>query len=174
MEQASATIHNDTTTEMDTRPWLFNDAYFSRSMPPAAYNTFAPFSRLPTELRLCVWLLCFRQHRMIEVGIRAPDEEEKPVLYAYPNHLGRVVSGRNYSIEIRGSGYAASLHPLLWFNSEARQAALCFYRVHLPFPRQDGEQVLYLNPEDDVLYVQPKHRPEILNHNIISLGTGQS
>lgn len=46
--------------------------------------------------------------------------------------------------------------PLLQVSSEARHAALQYYRVRLPFPRGGGGQVLYLNPEHDVLFVRPE------------------
>ncbi|KAK3940184.1 hypothetical protein QBC46DRAFT_459121 [Diplogelasinospora grovesii] len=169
MDQSDATSHNDATIGNNATARLFNDVYFSRAAPPAC-DTWAPCPRLPVELRLQIWLLLLRRHRMIEVVVCADADDEgdttypgdapdgsQPWYYTDRNHLGRIVSGRGYTLalDMAGRGYAASLNPLLWVNSEARQAALKFYRVHLPFPRQDGEQVLYLNPEHDVLYVRP-------------------
>ena len=137
---------------------LFNDLHFAAR--PSDDTSWAPFSLLPTELRLHIWQLFVEQHRLIEVEISTPfytnDQEQSPRYYADCNHLGNVVSGRGYELEIRGrGGYAAALSPLLWVNHEARQVALNFYRVRLPFPRNGIHRELYLNPEYDVLYVQP-------------------
>ncbi|KAL2155732.1 hypothetical protein VTH82DRAFT_474 [Thermothelomyces myriococcoides] len=72
--------------------------------------------------------------------------------------MGKIVSGRGYTLSIKGRGsYAASLSPLLWVNREARHAALCFYHIRLPLPSPRGERVLYLNSEYDVLCVQPQY-----------------
>jgi hypothetical protein len=93
---------------------------------------------------------------MIELGIRLGDDNQDTSLwYTARNHLGRIVSGRGYTIEIGNlkGGYSASLSPPLWVNREARQATLHFYRVHLPFPGLGADRVLYLNPEYDVLYL---------------------
>ena len=153
---------------------LFNDVYFSRAATPPSYDTWAPFSRLPAELRLHIWLLFLGRYRMINLGIHVAEDENataypgdtadgvRSQYYINRNHLDKIVSGRGYTLVIRGRGYAASLNPLLWVNNEARQATLSFYRVHLPFPRQDGEQVLYLNPEYDVFCVRPEFRPKTL------------
>ena len=155
-------------TTMDVK--LFNDLYFSRAAaaPGPADLTWAPFPRLPPELRLHIWLLFLRRNRMIEVGIR-PDADEvggvypgdvegKPPFYSARNRLGNRVSGRGYTLVLKGDqGFAAALNPLLWVSSEARQAALGFYRVHLPFPGRHGEQLLYFNPDYDVLYAWPAY-----------------
>ena len=149
---------------------LLNDAYFQPSTPDSAtHRNWALFSRLPAELRLHVWLLSLRQHRMIELFLRsdevkaeAPSANQRlvagdpPQYYATSNSLGRVVSGRDYKPALSGPGYPASLNPLLWVNSEARRAALSFYRIHLP---HDGDRILYLNPEYDVLFVHPRALP---------------
>ena len=147
---------------------LYNDIHFAPTAPSSIDHAWTPFARLPVELRLHIWLLFLRRHRMIEVGIR-PDEDEDgtaypgeiPLLsrfYDRRNHLGKRVSGRGYTLVLKGGqGFATTLNPLLWVNSEARQTALEFYRVHLPFPGRDGDQLLYLNPEYDVLYAWPAY-----------------
>ncbi len=147
---------------------LFNDIHFAPTAPSPTDHVWAPFPQLPTELRLHIWLLFLRRHRMIEVGIR-PDEDEDGTaypgeipsmsrFYARHNHLGKRVSGRGYTLVLKGGqGFATALNPLLWVNSEARQMALGFYRVHLPFPGRDGDQLLYLNPEYDVLHAWPAY-----------------
>ncbi|KAL2173261.1 uncharacterized protein P884DRAFT_265207 [Thermothelomyces heterothallicus CBS 202.75] len=123
-----------------------------------APSIWAPFPRLPAELRLRIWLLSLQQHRMIEVDLypaTATGDNDTPQ-YADRNHLGRIVSGRNrtYTSRLRGRGsYAASLTPLLRVSREARAAALSFYHIHLPL---GTGQVLYLSPEYDVVYVRPR------------------
>jgi len=137
---------------------LFNDTHFGpRSSKDKSWT---PFSHLPTELRLHIWQLFVQQHRLIEVDISTPfyrnDPEQPARYYTDCNHLGNVVSGRGYELEIRGpGGYAAALSPLFGVNHEARQVALNFYRVRLPFAGNGIHRELCLNPEYDVLYVQP-------------------
>jgi hypothetical protein len=143
-------------------PLLFNDVYFSRweePIPPSL-SIWAPFPRLPAELRLHIWQLSLQQHRMIEVDIypTAGDHADTPQ-YADRNHLGRIVSCRSpsYTSRLRGHGsyaaYAASLTPLLRVSREARAAALSFYHIHLPL---GIGQILYLSSEYDVVYVRPR------------------
>lgn len=165
MDQTIASTCTNWTGENPT-PKLFNDVRISRWEPPGPCGdtTWPPFSRLPIELRLHLWLSYLRRHRMIEVDIcdtSYPDDaSQSRYYYTNRNHLGKIVSGRGYTLSIRGRRCHAtplSLSPLLWVNNEARRAALSFYHVHLPFPgpRPYGEQVLYLNPEYGVVYVRP-------------------
>ncbi|KAK4033117.1 hypothetical protein C8A01DRAFT_19911 [Parachaetomium inaequale] len=165
--------------EVDVR--LFNNVYSSRAAPlptGAVSDVWAPFCRLPAELRRLVWLLFLRRHRMIDVtlglepatverekGTPYPgdlSEGAKPRYYTHRNHLGNVVSSRGYTVAIEGDRFAAWLSPLLWVNSEARETALDFYRVRLPAPRRHPGRLLYLNPEYDVLYVRPCSKSEFL------------
>jgi hypothetical protein len=171
-KKASPESAVDDEPEVDVR--LFNDIYFSRaaSLPTGAVSgVWAPFPRLPAELRRLIWLLFLRRHRMIDVTLGLqPGTAEREAGTPYPgdlpegagrryytarNHLGNVVSSRGYTVAIEGDRFAAWLSPLLWVNSEAREIALGFYRVHLPAPRRHPGRLLYLNPEYDVLYVRP-------------------
>lgn len=142
-------------------PKLFNDVYFGQR-PPAVHETWSQFSRLPVELRLEIWLVFLRQHRMIELIICADENEDDTTYpgsadadaryYTNRNHLGNITSGRGYTLEIPGQGYAATFSPLFWVNRESRGAALRhYYPVHLPYPSEHGGQLLYLNPDYDVL-----------------------
>lgn len=164
MDQPCAT---DRTNKKMLTFGLFNDVYFSHWAPPALCDsTWAPFPRLPTELRLYIWLLCLRHRRMIEKNICAADDEDhtaypghvsKPRYYTGRNPRSKIVSGRGYTLRVRGPGsYAASFSPLFWVNKEARRAARSFYHVHLPFPGPGAEQVLHLNPGHDVVHVRPR------------------
>lgn len=162
MDQTDAVYGTGATTEVNgnlvnNAPLtLYNDVHFK---PVHTCESWAIFPRLLPELRLRVWQLFLQRHRMIELNIFADDDQDNDShsgYYSDLNHLGNIISGRSYSLNIKGRGYAASLSPLLRVNSEARHAALEFYRIRLPFPRQNAEQVLYLNPEHDVLYVRPE------------------
>ncbi|KAK3293708.1 uncharacterized protein B0H64DRAFT_327382 [Chaetomium fimeti] len=151
---------------LNPTPLLFNDVYFSRWEEPTAPSPsiWAPFPRLPAELRLRIWLLSLQQHRMIEVDLHPTTGDDDAPQYADSNHLGRIISGRSrsYTSRLRGRGsYAASLTSLtlLRVSCEARAAALSFYHIHLPL---GTGQVLYLSSEYDVIYVRPR-RPKPIN-----------
>lgn len=162
MDQAGDTASpSDAELDNDAAVRLFNDVHFQNTRD--ATGIFAPFALLPTELRLHIWLLFLRQYRMIEVRLMGPGGDDRGNFstsgrqsYSDRNHLGKVVSGGGYRLEIRGRGFAATFSPLLWVSRESRQVALNFYRVHLPFPEYKRSQLLYLNPEYDVLYAQPE------------------
>lgn len=155
-------------------PRLFNDLYFPRLPTALTPNnaTWTPFPRLPTELRLHVWQVCLRQHRMIGIDIHAPIDElglpypgrinpAKSWYYKKRNHRGKVVSGRTYLLSMPGVlGYdATALSPLLWVNAEARQTALSFYHIRLPFPTTAADKVLYLNADYDVVFLSVQGTP---------------
>ena len=140
---------------------LYNDVHFGADHDNDKLQTWTPFRRLPAELRLHVWLLALRQYRLVEVYFE-PWYGSQSNLYTERNHLGRLVSGRKDRLTLVGGGYAASLSPLLRVSREARQAALSFYRIHLPLPiprrpvqveNQAPVPLLYLNPEYDVVYL---------------------
>ena len=165
MDQTPApTAHTETPTP-PTPPWLFNDVHFQRWEPPALRHVaqWAPFVRLPPELRRYLWLVCLRRHRMIELDICVAASEDAAAhpgddsqYYRNRNALGNIVSGRDYVVSWTGNrqGSAGAYSPLLWVSREARQAALSFYRVHLPFFGLLRNRVLYLNPAYDVVSVQ--------------------
>jgi hypothetical protein len=161
---ADATVAEETPTVR-----LNNDVHFERSEPLASLDsTWAPFPRLPAELRLHVWLLCLQRYRMIELDLFAAlDEEEDSYpgdasqwrYYTERNELGNIVSSRGYVLSAWSRlGLAAPLSPLFWVNSEARGVALGFYSVHLPFRgvHTGQQQVLYLNPEYDIVSPRPR------------------
>ncbi len=157
-------MENDLTA---TGPVLFNDVYTNswEALSPAPVPdgaVFVRFPRLPVELRLHIWLLYLRRHRMIEVDISSAIDDDEPDIpesrYTDRNHLGRVISGGRYILANRGRESIPT--PLIFkVNREARGAALSFYQIHLPFPGwQHKKQVLYLNPKYDVVFVRPRDR----------------
>ena len=169
MDQTPApTTHTNTDTDIatPTPPRLFNDVHFQRSEPqgPRHAASWAPFARLPPELRRYLWLACLRRHRMIDLDICAADEDAAvhsrhgSQYYSHRNALGNIVSGRDYVLSWSGDrqGPAGAYSPLLWVSREARRAALAFYRVQLPFFGLQRDRVLYLNPAYDVISIQPQ------------------
>lgn len=121
---------------------LFNDLYFSQSTSTLAFDIFALFPWLPVERRLDIWLLFLQQYRMIDLDVAIHEQVDDTVYYTNLNRLGNIVSARGYTLSLSGRGYALSLSPLLRVNRETRQAALSFYRVHLPFPGKGSKRVL--------------------------------
>ncbi|KAI0456405.1 hypothetical protein F5B21DRAFT_467638 [Xylaria acuta] len=123
-------------------------------------GSFPLFSRLPAELRLDIWQLSLRRSRLINIELcpqkNIQDElQDEQSLYRAQNNLGRVIGGRHYAIAANGSQL---LSKLLRVNSEARQAALRFYRVHLPCRFELGDRQGYgtlpFNPEFDILHIR--------------------
>ncbi|KUI61478.1 hypothetical protein VP1G_08678 [Cytospora mali] len=165
MDDTGATIELSSNPVDNNPVRLYNYVHFR---PGPACDSWPLFSLLLPELRLHIWELFLQRYRMIKLGICVDEEEDnddddlQSHYYTERNYLGNIISGGNSSLSIEGRGYAdaALPSPLLWVNSEARHAALKFYRVRLPFPRQNGERVLYLSPEYDVLYVRPMLEPE--------------
>ncbi|KAI1749479.1 hypothetical protein F4782DRAFT_513333 [Xylaria castorea] len=123
-------------------------------------RSFHLFSLLPTELRLDIWQLSLQRSRLINIEL-SPNKhgqgelQEEQSLYKTQNNLGRVISGKYYSIAAHGSQL---LSKLLRVSSEARQAALQFYRVHLQchfeLDESQGYGILPFNPEFDILHIE--------------------
>lgn len=123
---------------------------------------FRPFPMLSTELRLRIWQCSIEQHRLLEVEVDGPWGFEDAPLYSTTNALDKLISGRNYTATVQG----CHLHSkLLHVNSESRQVALKFYRVHIPCYFRTCEDTtikstLYFNPEYDFMFLRAKHPPE--------------
>jgi hypothetical protein len=125
---------------------------------------FPLFPVLSTELRLRIWQYSIEQHRLLEVEVNRPrprGSEDAP-LYSTTNALDKLISGRNYTATVQG----CHLHSkLLHVNSESRQVALKFYRVHIPCYFQTSEyttikSTLYFNPEYDFMFLRAQDSPE--------------
>jgi hypothetical protein len=125
------------------------------------------FLLLSTELRLRIWQSSIEQHRLLEVEVDRRWNAGDAPTYSTTNTHDKLISGRNYTATVRG----CHLHSkLLRVNSESRQAALSFYRVHIPCYFRTGEfedgtertikSTLYFNPEYDFMFLRAKHAPE--------------
>ena len=143
---------------------LLND-FHSDQAGTDALPSFRQFSHLPLELILLVWKHVLQRHRLISISIidkaHQPPWEDIEIHDITRNSLGNIISGTNYRIQITTHHL---LTPLLCVSRESRQAALDFYRVHIPYDRKRyGEgRCIYFNPEFDFLHVRPKGTPEIL------------
>lgn len=146
-------------TIKNTKVRLYNDVYFQEAHP-YPHDSWTPFVRLPVELRLRIWQLFLQRHRMIDLVIQPTDvghglsATTQSRDYTDRNGLDKIISGSAYELVMLARDHAAPLSPLFYVNSEARRAALDFYHIHFHPPGQNVGQVLYLNAEYDVLYVE--------------------
>lgn len=134
-------------------------------------RSFTLFSRLPAELRLDIWQASLKHGRLVQVKIttaqnddRGNSDQGEDSLYMNRNTLGNVVSGARYRLTVKAQLYSK----LLRVSREARQAALQFYRVHLPCRFRLGATesfgTLHLNPEFDILRVKAESAGHDLVH----------
>ncbi|TGJ81610.1 hypothetical protein E0Z10_g7152 [Xylaria hypoxylon] len=128
-------------------------------------RSFPLFPLLPAELRLDIWQFSLKRWRLIDIELAPKDDEQDLGQDEEPQHkrrnkLGNFISGAPYQVTANGPQL---LSKLLRVNSEARQAALNFYRVHIPCRLVVGEKeenggILPLNPEFDILSIHPVFR----------------
>jgi len=173
-------LHPDTAFLLTSEPTIVTmDTPQHLSMINDYYNTsnrddagFMPFPQLPIELRLEIWRLSIVKQRLIEIQ-----------LYYHDAHSG---DSEEYKyIAVVGNG--VQLHSkLLRVNREAREAALEFYRIHIPCVLLTGDNLarhhrsgdieflddpqthlrpLYLNPEHDILHIKA---PQPAEHTFIA------
>jgi hypothetical protein len=132
---------------------LFNDEYLAPSRKKSSLE-FHLFSRLPREIRLCIWSLSLKQRRFIPIYGKKTKDDRKSYAddplppYSSRNELGKIVSGSHYGLSINApESFIAS--PLFSTTRESRFAALDFYRLRLPLVR--GQ--IRINPEYDVIFI---------------------
>ena len=114
--------------------------------PSTLNSSFTLFPLLPPEIRLLIWHHSLRRQRIVDVALEAYTQSETPY---------GCTDGKQHRVIVSGHQV---LSKLLRVNSEARQAALSFYRVHIPcqFFKPNREHVptpvtFYFNPEYDML-----------------------
>ncbi|KAI0114177.1 hypothetical protein F4776DRAFT_326175 [Hypoxylon sp. NC0597] len=120
-------------------------------------HKFNLFPDLPPELRIKIWNSALERQRIIKVRLR-----NRVLMNGLLARQGvarpQTREGERYSVVV--DGYHA-LSKLFCVNRESRDAALSFYRVHLPCwfvkdaTRDDAMKpgILYFNPEHDFLYI---------------------
>ncbi|KAI8630374.1 hypothetical protein F5Y19DRAFT_484244 [Xylariaceae sp. FL1651] len=124
-------------------------------------QTFPLFTLLPAEIRLDIWQLSLQRSRFITIELSPNNDyqnqfQKQQLLYKTNNNMGKVMSDKHYHVTVNGSQL---LSKLLRVSSEARQATLQFYRVHIPcrfeFGDRQGYGTLFFNPEFDILHIHP-------------------
>ena len=146
---------------------ILNDFHSDQSQAGEALPQFPMFPRLPIEIALAIWKCVLQRHRLISITVIDNDSNNSPPrsspqsLYTARNGLGNTISRKNYRLSITTNH---RLSPLLRVSRESRQAALEFYRLHIPcdFNVHGERRCLYLNPEFDFLHMKPEGVPEIL------------
>ncbi|KAI0835897.1 hypothetical protein F5Y06DRAFT_274702 [Hypoxylon sp. FL0890] len=125
--------------------------------PTPPLKTFGLFPSLPPELRVKIWRVALERQRIIKVRLR--NRLLMDGLLARQGDAGlKTRKGERYSAVVDGYG---TLSKLFRVSRESRDAALAFYRVHIPCwlvkgaTRDDAMKpgTLYFNPEYDFLYV---------------------
>jgi hypothetical protein len=124
-------------------------------------STFTLFPLLPTELRLKIWRHSLQRRRIIKVFLRAErlfHPEQTTTQETESTTPGSKIE--RYRAYVNGW---QTLSKLMRVNCEAREAALEFYRVHLPCWLRYGETasefplerngILCFNPEYDFLHI---------------------
>jgi hypothetical protein len=131
--------------------------------------TFTLFPHLPKELRQKIWRHSLQRTRLFRVYLRS---QAHAASARHPRNTTPIAPNKDESYIAQVNGYQ-SLSKLFRVNSEAREVALSFYRVHLPCRlsgKPEGEYValnikepagtkdgiLYINPEYDFLQITPQ------------------
>ncbi|RWA11788.1 hypothetical protein EKO27_g3305 [Xylaria grammica] len=134
-------------------------------------TSFPFFPLLPAELRVDIWQFSLQRWRLIDVNLASKENnrdlglDEEPC-YTRRNKLGNIISGAHYQVTVKGSQL---LSKLLRVNSEARQTALHFYRVHIPCrlvvgDKEENTGIFPFNPEYDILRIKPGRRDHDFAH----------
>lgn len=123
-------------------------------------RSFTLFPQLPTEIRLKIWRESLKRSRILALHI----ENKLPLagIHGQPLPFQDGTPGRreggDYRLRVDSDETCEACSKLFRVNNESRQAALEFYRVHLPCtfgnemdPSNAKEGLLYFNPEHDFL-----------------------
>ncbi|KAJ4214075.1 hypothetical protein NW759_010601 [Fusarium solani] len=97
---------------------------------PQPVATFSLFPRLPTDIRYLVLEKALSHERLLRIAVQAvAREEKKPTTNSAKTRRHLYKPGRGYHIILKERQAISKLFCVI---SESRQAALSFYRVHLP------------------------------------------
>ena len=172
----TSAIHNSLQLQGIKCPVLFNDCIHSQTED---LHEFPIFSQLPLDISAAIWRCVLQCYRLIVIEVtednsnnnnnQADDPQNLPLsksthqepLSSRKNSLGNTISERNYHLRITT---CHRLHPLFQVCHESRQAALQFYRVHIPsdFSTHGNQRCIYLNPEFDFLHIKQQDAPHLL------------
>ncbi|RYP70691.1 hypothetical protein DL771_005295 [Monosporascus sp. 5C6A] len=134
---------------------IFTSADVTPAAPIRAFNL---FPTLPAELRVKIWHLALERQRIIKVRLR--DRTLMDGLLAKQGDIRpKTRENERYGVVVHGY---QTLSKLFRVSRESRDAALSFYRVHLPCwlikgARRDDAMkpgIFYFNPEHDFLYIR--------------------
>ncbi|KAF4450397.1 hypothetical protein FALBO_16490 [Fusarium albosuccineum] len=119
---------------------------------PKATDSFPQFCRLLPELRWMIWEQALSHERFLLINLGPSEPPLAPSLRKFQQ---TDETNDTYSIILYGRQLISKLFHI---NSESRQVASSFYRVHLPCGYRWGGQVeangtLYVNPELDTLEI---------------------
>lgn len=124
-------------------------------------SCFGLFPKLSAELRLHIWRYSLiEKQRLLQIQVAHPIPDDDLVSepaqdvapYSIKNALNKLISNKNYNATVEGHHLFSKL---LRVNREARQAALEFYRVHIPCNIRSTN--MYLKPTPSILYINPEH-----------------
>ncbi|KAF4625590.1 hypothetical protein G7Y89_g12575 [Cudoniella acicularis] len=146
---------------------ILNDFHSDYYQTNAVLSEFPDFPRLPIEIRSSIWKLNLLRHRIIGITLTNKSHNGSPppcTPYTSKNDLGNIISLKNYYVSVFTDH---RLSPLFQVSHESRQAALEFFRVHIPMDPCDITSSekglsLYLNPESDFLHIKVDGAGEIM------------
>jgi hypothetical protein len=129
---------------------------------PQPVATFSLFPRLPTDIRYLILEKALSHERLLRIAVQAvAREEKKPTTNSAKTRRHLYKPGRGYHIILKERQAISKLFCVI---SESRQAALSFYRVHLPCQYDWGGKIeengtLYLCPELDIVEIETNENP---------------
>lgn len=132
---------------------IFNDSFSSQTT--RENHIFSPFPRLPVEIRHLIWTESIQSTRFIRIYLDNPRLRSSSGLYVTKNELGNIVSGCPYRMRAANSN-EWSPNTLLKVSREASGIFHSVFRVRIPLPVKGGDggiKTLYINPENDILWV---------------------
>lgn len=125
--------------------------YNRKQEPTETY--FPQFTRLPLDLRLCIWEYALPKERFLQVRLIVEQRAKRVA----PSESGQ--ADDDYQVTLEGRKFISKF---LHVCQEARRVALKFYRVRMPCRYQHGDTTkngtLYFNPEDDIVKLSVSSR----------------
>ncbi len=160
-------IDNSLQLDRAETPVLLNDFSHSEAV---GLQEFLIFSRLPLDISAEIWRCALQCYRLIVIEVMGDNQAGRQsstleTAHQEPfnrvNNLGNTISKGEYHLRITTNH---RLSPLFQVCHESRQAALQFYRVHIPsdYSTHGSQRCFYLNPEFDLLHIKQQSAPHLL------------